>query len=437
MPRMLCASLSSELIPPSIKCRIDLPQLATMATTIVALHLAGNIATIGHVGDSRIYRIDSSGNITQETLDHSVVAEEVRAGRMTPEQAAVHPSRNVISRALGAEATVEVDMKTIMVEPNTSFVLCSDGITRHIDDWELESVFRAEQDLEDICRRLKQICYDRGAEDNLTAVVVKIKGNEQVFEEPAPIFLDEAEEDTIAAARSPFDQIAEPVITREPEQLISLEPLPAHVEMDLHADNGNVLELLPEVSPATVPENVEPAPIELDLPGGSEITEPALVEPLPVQEIAEVSPAPVSAPPAFPSEPTPPVFDAPPRRIEPVVEPKRSGFFGKFLSALVLLIVGGILSALGMYFLFRPQTVGQPDQSQQTPALQPTAPPKFASFEKLRRDVDADPEKYLEANKAYTPDADAADFYLKGRAFLRLSQLLRSKTGVARSKEAA
>src|SRR4051812_34796196 len=107
----------------------DLAQLSTMATTVVALHVAGNIATIGHVGDSRLYRLDGNGTLYRETQDHSVVEEEVRAGRMTPQQAATHPSRNVISRALGAEPTVEIDMKTIMFEPNTSFLLCSDGIT--------------------------------------------------------------------------------------------------------------------------------------------------------------------------------------------------------------------------------------------------------------------------------------------------------------------
>jgi hypothetical protein len=67
--------------------------------------------------------------------------------------------------------------------------------------------------------------------------------------------------------------------------------------------------------------------------------------------------------------------------------------------------------------------------------LQPTAPPKFASFEKLRRDVDADPEKYLETNKAYTPDADAADFYLKGRAFLRLSNYFEAKQALLEAKK--
>ena len=122
----------------------DLPQLSSMATTLVALHIAGNIATIGHVGDSRMYRVDGNGSLFRETQDHSIVEEEVRAGRMTAEQAATHPSRNVISRALGAEPTVEIDMKTIMFEPNTAFLLCSDGITRHINDFEIRELLTME-----------------------------------------------------------------------------------------------------------------------------------------------------------------------------------------------------------------------------------------------------------------------------------------------------
>ena len=121
----------------------ELPQLSTMATTVVALHLQGNIATVGHVGDSRLYRIDGAGNLYRETQDHSMVEEEVRAGRMTAQQAINHPSRNVISRALGAEPTVEIDLKTIMFEPQTSFLLCSDGITRHIEDYEIRELLKS------------------------------------------------------------------------------------------------------------------------------------------------------------------------------------------------------------------------------------------------------------------------------------------------------
>ncbi|MGB7201154.1 MAG: protein phosphatase 2C domain-containing protein, partial [Pyrinomonadaceae bacterium] len=75
----------------------ELPQLSAMATTIATLHLNNNIATIGHVGDSRVYRVNPEGVLTRETDDHSVVAEEVRAGRMTEEQADNHPSKNIIS----------------------------------------------------------------------------------------------------------------------------------------------------------------------------------------------------------------------------------------------------------------------------------------------------------------------------------------------------
>jgi serine/threonine protein phosphatase PrpC len=149
-------------------------KFAMMATTIVALHIKNNIATIGHVGDSRLYRLTPDGHLLRETEDHSVVEEEVRAGRMTAEQAANHPSKNIISRALGAEDGVEVDMKAIEVEDGTQFLLCTDGITRHIPDYELRQLMILNEDLPTLCATLKERCYERGAEDNLTAVVVRV-----------------------------------------------------------------------------------------------------------------------------------------------------------------------------------------------------------------------------------------------------------------------
>ena len=150
----------------------DHAKFSMMATTIVGLHIKGNIATIGHVGDSRLYRLTPAGQLLRETEDHSVVEEEVRAGRMTADQAANHPSKNVISRAIGAENGVEVDMKVIEVDEGTEFLLCSDGITRHIPDPELRQLLIANNDLAEVCAELKQRCYERGAEDNLTAVLV-------------------------------------------------------------------------------------------------------------------------------------------------------------------------------------------------------------------------------------------------------------------------
>ncbi|HVS82809.1 MAG TPA: PP2C family serine/threonine-protein phosphatase [Pyrinomonadaceae bacterium] len=150
------------------------PRLSSMATTVVALHLDGRTATFGHVGDSRLYRLTPDGKLARETADHSVVEEEVRAGRMTPEQAINHPSKNVISRALGAEASVEVDMKTTEVEDGSTFLLCTDGITRHIPDNQLRELLMSGQSAEAICAEMKQRCFQRGAEDNLTAVIVQV-----------------------------------------------------------------------------------------------------------------------------------------------------------------------------------------------------------------------------------------------------------------------
>ena len=178
-------------------------KFSMMATTIVALHLKGNIATFGHVGDSRLYRLTPDGQLRRETEDHSIVEEEVRAGRMTPEQAANHPSKNVISRALGAEQGVEVDMKTMEVEDGTEFLLCTDGITRHIPDNELRQLMVVSNSLEDLCNELKRRCYERGAEDNLTVIVVRVGEHLKAGERLAdlePTITPETE--AVAAAQS-------------------------------------------------------------------------------------------------------------------------------------------------------------------------------------------------------------------------------------------
>jgi protein phosphatase len=152
----------------------DNSRFSMMATTVVALHVNGNRATIGHVGDSRLYRVTPDGKLHRETDDHSIVEEEVRAGRMTPEQAANHPSKNVISRALGAEDSVEADMKVIEVEDGSAFLLCTDGITRHIPDYELRELLTSDGTPAQVCDEMKRRCYQRGAEDNLTAVIVQV-----------------------------------------------------------------------------------------------------------------------------------------------------------------------------------------------------------------------------------------------------------------------
>jgi serine/threonine protein phosphatase PrpC len=200
------------------------PKFSMMATTIVALHLDGTRATIGHVGDSRLYSLRPDGALRRETDDHSVVEEEVRAGRMTAQQAANHPSRNVISRALGAEASVEVDMKTVEVEPGTTFLLCSDGITRHIPDEELSAVLGSATDLEAACAELKRLCFERGAEDNLTAVLVRVGEGGGV--RPSPRFAEDKDDEptlvqerpspSFARTLSDEETVAAPAVLRRP-----------------------------------------------------------------------------------------------------------------------------------------------------------------------------------------------------------------------------
>jgi PPM family protein phosphatase len=169
------------------------PGMAMMATTIVALYIDGLRATVGHVGDSRLYRLTPEGELRRETEDHSLVEEEVRAGRMTPEQAANHPGRNVISRALGAESSVEVDVRPFEFEPGTIFLLCSDGITRHIPDPELSQLLRHTPSLKEACEEMKRLCYERGAEDNLTAVLVRVGGAVGYMEDEAAGYMEDEE----------------------------------------------------------------------------------------------------------------------------------------------------------------------------------------------------------------------------------------------------
>ena len=345
----------------------DLPQLSSMATTVVALHVQGNIATIGHVGDSRAYRLDHNGKLLRETHDHSVVEEEVRAGRMTPEQAVNHPSKNIISRALGAEADVEIDLKTIMVEPGTTFLLCSDGITRHIDDSEIGGLL-ANGNPSSICDRLKEICYERGAEDNLTAVVVRVAG-EPAKEFSAAAGAGEMEEATIASARSPFES------TADAGEFSTTDEFPID-ELD---DQSYLME-----EPEKILDD-EPKPDLRDYSSSSVI--------VPAQQ--------------------PAAHTAPSRQYAPPVYRESAPSVGsKFLSALLFLILGGVLGAGGYYFWLQ----SQPAPVVETPVLTEMKSNNvpLTAFEESRRIVDRDPQGYLNA-RAATP-SDAFDYFLIGRA---------------------
>jgi protein phosphatase len=358
----------------------ELPQLDSMATTIVALHVYGNIATIGHVGDSRAYRLDHNGNLLRETNDHSVVEEEVRAGRMTPEQAAHHPSKNIISRALGAEADVDIDLKTIMVEPGTTFLLCSDGITRHVDDAEIGGLL-SNGNPASICDRLKEICYARGAEDNLTAVVVRVAAEPAAKELYAAAGAADGEETTVATARSPFDSTVdsddESFSTSE---TIALDDLDDHSYLMEEADRAD------EESSRT----------DLQDYSSSSVVVPA-------QHPAEPAAAPSPMPAPRPSY------------SEPVTEVRSPGMLPSVLPALLFFVLGALLGMGGYYYWLK---------SQPEPVVEPTPPitemksnnTTLTAFEDGRRLVDKDPAGYINANAASLQTAE--DYFLMGRAFM-------------------
>lgn len=372
----------------------DLPQLSSMATTLVALHIAGNIATIGHVGDSRMYRVDGNGSLFRETQDHSIVEEEVRAGRMTAEQAATHPSRNVISRALGAEQTVEVDMKTIMFELNTSFLLCSDGITRHINDFEIRELLTLDSSPADICDRMKRICYERGAEDNLTAVVVRInEEGQRAYSEHEAVFLD-LDEPTVATARPAADDV---------EEALPAEMHTRELEMPDHADddfaNGDTEEIIADALDTVHEEASETATV----------AEPA------------TQPSPQSDYSMFGTSET-----------EDHAARNGSGTLSKVLSGLIMLILGAILGVVLYSFL-----VPKPTAEPVAPVLQTQQVDiHLSKFEELRRNVDADPAKFV-AMRSTTPPHDGEDYYLLGRAYLLTGDYVKARTAFveARNRE--
>ncbi len=149
-----------------------------MGTTMtVALVEDGRVA-IGHVGDSRAYLIRDR-KLEQLTEDHSLVAELVRSGKLSPEEAEGHPQRSVITRALGTDPDVDVDVFSVETKPGDLFLLCSDGLTSMVDDETiLREVERNRGDLAKAAKALVRAANKGGGEDNITVVFFEIAGGE-------------------------------------------------------------------------------------------------------------------------------------------------------------------------------------------------------------------------------------------------------------------
>jgi len=144
-----------------------------MGTTLTATLVDGDSVSIGHVGDSRAYRL-RAGELAQLTQDHSLVAELERSGQLTPEAAEHHPQRSIITRALGPERDVEVDTHTFSARAGDVYVLCSDGLTGMISDSELGTLVRAAPSLESAAEALVRAANQSGGKDNITVVLFRL-----------------------------------------------------------------------------------------------------------------------------------------------------------------------------------------------------------------------------------------------------------------------
>src|SRR2546421_5051913 len=145
-----------------------------MGTTLTAAYLGDGSVSIAHVGDSRAY-LFRDGELTRLTQDHSLVDELVRRGKLTEEQAAEHPQRSIITRALGPEPDVEVDTWTYPVRRDDVLMLCSDGLTSMVSEERIAQVLASTESLDEAADRLIQEANEAGGRDNITVVLCRIE----------------------------------------------------------------------------------------------------------------------------------------------------------------------------------------------------------------------------------------------------------------------
>jgi serine/threonine protein phosphatase PrpC len=149
------------------------PSLKGMGCTTTASYVAGGRLTVAHVGDSRLYRL-RAGSFEQLTEDHSLVGGLVRLGQLTPEEAAVHPQRSVILRAVGVEESVDVDVLHQDLEPDDVYLACSDGLSGMVRDEVIGETLRRFPSLPTAAQMLVELANAAGGRDNITVVLFRI-----------------------------------------------------------------------------------------------------------------------------------------------------------------------------------------------------------------------------------------------------------------------
>ncbi|BDI21245.1 serine/threonine protein phosphatase [Herbiconiux sp. L3-i23] len=150
------------------------PELTGMGTTVSAMIRVGDSIAIAHIGDSRIYLL-RGGELTQITADHTFVQRLVDSGRITPEEAAVHPRRSVLMRVLGdIDAAPEIDTSILGTTPGDRWLLCSDGLSSYVSEERIHQLLQEDGSPSDVADQLVKEALDHGAPDNVTVVVADI-----------------------------------------------------------------------------------------------------------------------------------------------------------------------------------------------------------------------------------------------------------------------
>ena len=216
-----------------------------MGTTITAALVEpdGRVA-FGHVGDSRAYLL-RDGHLDQLTDDHSLVAELVRRGELSPQEAEVHPQRSVITRALGTDPDVDVDTFSVDARPGDVFLICSDGLSSYVDGNEIEEVIaRNRFDLESAAKALIQAANRGGGDDNITAVLFALAG------------AGEPDERTREYATKPDEPQPDDEDTLHPEDNVRLPPELLDSETKEHpAVDDTIIVRLPAPPAEQVPDS--------------------------------------------------------------------------------------------------------------------------------------------------------------------------------------
>ena len=169
--KMLLSRAFYETNKTVYKQAFDNEKFTGMGTTLIAAIINSNNLVVGNVGDSRAY-VFRDGNLYQLTVDNSYVQELIEQGIIKPEDAKVHPQKNIITRAIGTDKSVRVDFYHKELQKNDLVLLCSDGLTNMVDDIEIQNTLRMSKDANLCCEKLVELANSKGGKDNITVVCV-------------------------------------------------------------------------------------------------------------------------------------------------------------------------------------------------------------------------------------------------------------------------